>query len=485
MKPYFQLILAGVLLIASYGSARASPAEGDPALSGKSLAGALKTHHGKWLGDMKLQDGRVLKIGAELFTRADGSQWASFASPDQAAYDMPVKKIVQSPGIVELDLGMATLKMTWSQDHFDGAYAQNGPPIHFKMPKVREFPRRVRPQTPNRPSPYIDRELALPSAGGVMLGATLSIPRLVRKPTAVVLVAGSGPIARDGGVAGHQAFLVIADYLARQGVAVLRYDKRGVGRSTGDYEQHTIVQLEDDLQAALSGLRASNLFGPIGVIGISEGPAVAAAVAARDPRALDFIVSMAGTGVNGLDLLLLQDRLYAADKGAQPADIARLMDYVRKYYQTVLEHEDVSPRIAALKKTFERLSVEDQALVIKYEMNQGTLSIDWAAQPALRASLLADPTASWGRVSCPVLVLYGGLDHQVPAEENERGLLAALEKGGNKNVEAAKFSTLNHMFQTAHTGSPDEYENIEETIAPAVLARIARFVLNQQPVSRK
>ncbi|MES2319885.1 MAG: alpha/beta fold hydrolase [Pseudomonadota bacterium] len=442
-------------------------------------AGTIVEHQGRWLGDMTLPDGKVLKIGVELMVRADGSAWASFASPDQAAYDMPVKGIVESPHKVDLDLGMATLGLTWSNDHFEGAYAQNGPPLHFALNKVGDFPRRLLPQAPRAPFPYRELALAIPAGGGVVLGATLSMPLDREKPNVVVLVAGSGPVARDGGVAGHQAFLVMADHLARRGIAVLRYDKRGVARSNGNYEQHTVAQLASDVHAALEALRKSGKFARIGVVGISEGPGLAAAVGARDPAALDFVVSLAGVGLNGLELLLLQDRIYARDKGATPDEVQRLMPYVRTWYERVLAHADVEPRVAALKALSASLSGADQALVQKYEMNQGTLSLGWAAQPALRASLQSDPAPDWRALKVPVLALHGGLDHQVPAEENQCAILAALKAGGNTHVEAARLPSLNHLLQSASSGADDEYFRIEETMAPAVLRAIAAFVEKQ------
>lgn len=444
-------------------------------------AGILQERQGRWLGDMKLNDGRVLKIGAELLTRADGSLWATFTCPTQDTYDVPVKSIVETPDSVELDFSLATLKLTWAGDHFTGLYKQNGQALTLTLHKVAHFPIRARPQTPKSPFPYREQTLAIASGAGVTLGATLTIPAGRARPNVAVLVGGSGPSARDGSVAGHQALAVLGDHLARQGIAVLRYDKRGVAHSSGSYEQHTVVELADDLHAVLRALRARKEFGRVGVIGFSEGPAIAAAVAARDPASVDFVVSLAGVGVNGLELLLLQDRIYAADKGATPAEVERLMVYVRKFYQTLIEHAEPGPRIAALKAVFNALSPEDRKLVLKREMDQGTLSLDWAAQPFLRASLLADPPADWRGVRASVLVLNGSLDHQVPAKENVAGILGALKAGGNYRVESAILPSLNHLFQTAGTGAEDEYARIEETIAPTVLDRIATFVVKQRP----
>jgi fermentation-respiration switch protein FrsA (DUF1100 family) len=144
-----------------------------------------------------------------------------------------------------------------------------------------------------------------------------------------------------------------------------------------------------------------------------------------------------------------------------------------------MNHADTDPRIAALKTLFDELSPQDKTLVEKNKMNEGSLSLSWAAKPFLRASLMSDPQVDWRAVRCPVLALNGSLDHQVPAKENLAGIVAALHAGGNDRVESAELPSLNHLFQTAITGAEDEYFKIDETIAPVVLQRVAQFVTRQ------
>lgn len=443
-------------------------------------AGVLKDHPGRWLGDLKIPGGPTLKLGAELFTRADGSAWASVASPDQDAYDIPVTGIHENGDRIELKLSFAALTLTWATDHFKGEWKQGPAPMAFDLAKVADFPMKARPQTPKAPFPYKDETLTIASVNGVTLGATLSIPAGVARPNVVVLVHGSGPGTRDENLAGHKSFAVLADYLARRGVAVLRYDKRGISRSTGDYEQHTVADLVDDLQAVIRTLKARPQFNRLGLIGHSEGSQIAAAASAGRPESVDFVVSLAGVGLRGLDMLLGQDRIWATDHGASPAEADRAMAYAKRYYEVVLAEAEPGPRVAALKALYDGLAPEDQRLVQKLEMNQGTLSLPWAEKPFLRASLQADPPADWRAVRCPVLALNGGLDHQVPAAENLGGIVAALKAGGNQQAESELLPALNHLFQTASSGREDEYGSIDETLAPAVLERIARFVGKQR-----
>ena len=445
-----------------------------------SQAGVLKDHPGRWLGDMKTPRGRVLKFGAELFLRADGSPWASVASPDQGAFDIPVHSVVETADAVVLDVSFGTLTLTWVKDHFRGEWKQGDALSTLDLAQVAAFPRHARPQTPRPPFPYHDELLAIPSQDGVVLGATLSIPDDKPHPNVVILVGGSGPGTRDEETEGHLTFAVLADHLARQGIAVLRYDKRGVSRSTGDYSDLAVPQLVDDLAAVVRTLRARKDFHRLGLIGHSEGPGIAAAVAAAHPADVDFLVSLAGVGLNGLDSMLVQDRAWAKDHGASPAAIAKLMVYVRHYYETILAQPDVEPRLTALKALYQALTPADKALVETHHMNEGTLSLDWAKEPFLRASLLSNPPADWRAVRCPVLALNGSLDHQVPADDNLRGLQAALRAGGNKHVEAATLPSLNHLFQTAKTGREDEYGTLDETFAPAALRRITAFVRAQR-----
>lgn len=442
-------------------------------------AGILQDHPGRWMGDMKLPDGATFRIGADIFTRADGVPWASVSSPDQDSYDIPVRRISEIPGAVELDFSFATMQMRWTGDRFESTFRQGGKVMSLTMNKVAEFPSKARAQTPKGPFPYDERTLAIPSVPGVTLGATLTLPKGKATGSVVVLVHGSGPQTRDVLMFGHRQFAVLADHLARRGIAILRYDKRGIAYSSGDYENHTLPDLAADLGAVIKALKARKQFSRIGIIAHSEGPEVAARAAAGDPQSVDFIVSMAGVGLNGLASMLAQDRVYAQDHGATAADMDGLMAYVRRFYETIIAHPDAAVRDAALKALIASQPPELQAKIRKYAMDQGTLSLDWAAKPFLRASLMSDAPAFWRKVRCPVLALNGALDHQVPAKENLTGMVDALRAGGNRKVESALLPSLNHAFQTAKTGREDEYENIEETLAPAALDKIAGFVLRQ------
>lgn len=186
-------------------------------------AGPLQDHPGRWLGDLTLPDGHTLRLGAELYLRADGSPWASLASPDQGVVDIPIKAI-REEGVdaIVLDAGNASLKLAWDKDHFNGEWRQGPAPLLFTLRQVAGFPEKERPQTPSAPLPYREEALAIKSTDGVTLGATLTLPPGRARPNAVVLVHGSGPATGHASLFGHRAFDVLADHLARRGVAVLR-----------------------------------------------------------------------------------------------------------------------------------------------------------------------------------------------------------------------------------------------------------------------
>jgi pimeloyl-ACP methyl ester carboxylesterase len=346
------------------------------------------------------------------------------------------------------------------------------------MNAVTQFPMKLRSQTPTAPFPYRDETLAIASADGVTLGATLSIPNRIARPNLVILVHGSGPHTRDETIEGHQTFAVLADYLARQGIAVLRYDKRGIARSTGNYEQHTPQQLAEDLYAVAKSLKARQQFKRIGFIGHSEGPGIAAAVLAKHPNAVDFLVSMAGVGLPGLEMMLLQDRATAKANGATPAEVETIVNYASKYYGTILDNAELEQRMTALHAYVAQES-KSKAIADKYKMNQGSLALALADKPFLRELLSGDTSQDWRRILVPVFALNGSLDQQVPVD-SMHGIVASLKAGGNKKVMAIALPKLNHLFQTAATGEEEEYAKIDETIAPIALQKIARYVREQK-----
>jgi hypothetical protein len=342
---------------------------------------------------------------------------------------------------------------------------------------VAEGPKR--PQNPVPPYPYISEDAEFENhAAHITLAGTFTIPReaqgaaKTRKPPAVVLIVGSGPNDRDESILGHKPFLVLADYLTRHGIAVLRYDKRGVGQSKGVYKTATSADFAADASAAVDSLLARSDIDHrrIGLIGHSEGGILAPMVAA-ERKDIAFVVLLAGTGVNGERVVLEQTGTMSRSEGMGEAEIAKQHKRVERVV-AILKAERSIP--AAEKKIHDEFGYSP-------EVDRLLLHNDaWS-----RYFLNYDPATALEKLKMPVLALIGGLDMQVAPDENLAAIAAALKKGGNDRFTTLRLPGLNHLFQTAVTGAPSEYGRIEETIAPVALETITQWIRRQTGLEKK
>jgi hypothetical protein len=328
----------------------------------------------------------------------------------------------------------------------------------------------ARPQTPKRPYPYAEETVTFPSlARGVTLAGTLTLPKTPGPHAAVVLVSGSGPNGRDELVAGHRIFLVLSDYLTRRGFAVLRYDKRGVGKSTGNYDTATTADFASDAEAGVAWLKTRSEVDPhkIGLVGHSEGGTIAPMAAVADP-AVAFIVMMAGSGVPGDQIIVEQGRLIAMADGESKEKADEDAEKERETLAAV--ETEKSP--AALKRLLGVKLAAEGAPDAQIDAQVKTLTSPW-----IRFFLTYDPAVSLRKLTIPVLALNGSLDLQVPPAQNLPPIRKALAEAGNQHAEVDELPGLNHLFQSAKTGSPAEYGQIEETISPVALDKIANWIL--------
>lgn len=326
-----------------------------------------------------------------------------------------------------------------------------------------------RPQEPRKPYPYREEDVSYKNqAQGNTLAATLTIPAGKGPFPAVVLITGSGPQDRDESLMGHKPFLVLSDYLTRKGIVVLRADDRGVGKSTGEFSGATTADFATDTEAGIAYLKTRPEVNPklIGLVGHSEGGVIAPMIAARR-SAVAFIVMLAGPGVPGDEIIVKQAELLAQSVGKSRQEAAKAAEKQRKILNIV--KEDVDPD-SLDKQLHEELSGELSGAQISAILRQ--MNIRW-----LRYFLTYDPALALGKVTCPVLALNGSKDLQVPPDQNLPPIRKALAVGGNKNFEVDELPGLNHLFQTAKTGAPAEYSEIEETISPMVLEKIAAWIL--------
>jgi uncharacterized protein len=315
------------------------------------------------------------------------------------------------------------------------------------------------------------------SAAGVTLAGTLTKPHTGGPHPAALLLTGSGPHDRDETVFGHRPFLVLADHLTRHGVAVLRVDDRGVGESTGDFASASTQDFASDVEAGVEFLRARAGIRDdcVGLIGHSDGAIIAPLVAAGAAR-VAWIVMLAGTGVPGEELLLAQAEGIAAAMGVPEKARAQQAEFSRAVYGVVKAQADDAVAKREIEKLIDEYATRADDANTAQAVTQIRAQIPRLLGPWFRGFLDSDPGAVLPHVRVPVLAVNGELDLQVPASQNLPAIVAALEAGGNRDYAAVKLPGLNHLFQTATTGSPEEYEKIEETIAPVALTTISDWL---------
>ena len=356
-------------------------------------------------------------------------------------------------------------------NRLDGEWYQ-GVSLPFVLHRDGVMPKIKRPQTPQPPYPYTEQDVKFPSlARNVFLDATLTIPEGSGPFPGVVLITGSGPQDRDETMLGHKPFWVIADYLARRGVVVLRADDRGTGKSTGSFNGSTTRDFAEDTAGAVRFLRSREFVGRIGLIGHSEGGLIAPMVAS-DPalggKEVDFLVLLGAPGVPGDQVIIEQQILVSRAMGLPET----LIEKNREREQTILSiaRTETDPALAKSKM---------RAALGEFgggPMNLLNSRFEDSTTPWFRFLLNYDPGPALRALTQPVLALNGALDVQVPPAQNLPAITWELEAGANKDYEVVKMAGLNHFFQTATTGAPSEYGEIEETIAPSVLNLMAEWI---------
>jgi pimeloyl-ACP methyl ester carboxylesterase len=289
-----------------------------------------------------------------------------------------------------------------------------------------------------------------------------------------VLITGSGAQNRDEEIFGHKPFLVLADHLTRHGIAVLRYDDRGVGKSTGNFATATSEDFAADAWAAWQALAARPEIDRvrIGLVGHSEGGIIAPMLAAAHPE-IAFVVMLAGTGVPGDQVMLRQAAAIMKASGASDDAIAANTTLQQQVF-AILREEKTTARIV------ERL----QAISVPGSKEASAALVKQSSSPWFRFFATYDPAPALTKVRCPVLALAGQLDLQVLPAQNLPAIGAALKQGGNQRHTVLELPGLNHLFQPAKTGLPAEYAQIEETMAPAALDTVTTWIRQQTGLAK-
>lgn len=445
---------------------------------------------GTWLGTLDL--GAKLRVVFHV-QAGEASTWtATMDSPDQGANGIPVSAVVVSGLDVRFEVAVAGAAYSGTFDsetgRITGSWMQGGMTFSLVLERTAEVEPPNRPQEPKAPFPYHDEDVRFENtAAGITLAGTLTVPPGDGPFPAVVLVTGSGPQNRDEELLGHKPFAVLADYLTRRGITVLRFDDRGIGESTGDFATATTEDFAGDALAAVEYLQTRPEVAPgqIGIAGHSEGGLVAPMAAASTDQ-VAFLVLMAGPGLRGDEIIYLQSALIGRAEGGDEPAIEKNLARQKAYFDVVVSEPDPTKAAATLKVMMD----DDLASMTDAEKADAGLTgtdtdaliagqIQQLNSPWFRYFLTYDPLPALSKVRVPVIAVNGTLDLQVPYRENLDAIEKALRDGGNDDVTTVALEGLNHLFQTAQTGSPTEYARIEETMAPKALETIANWILDR------
>lgn len=444
------------------------------AFPGQAPAGAQEFPSlvGTWAGALDTGGGGSLRIVFHLTEGDSGALGATMDSPDQGAFGIAAGPVTIDGRAIRVEVPVAAghYEGTIADDgqQIDGTWHQGGASLSLVLePSEDSGPNR--PQEPEEPYPYEATDVRFESAApGVTLAGTLTVPPGNGRHPAAVLVSGSGPQDRDETVFGHRPFLVLADHLTRIGIAVLRYDDRGVGQSTGNIATATTQDFADDAEGAVRYLATLPAIDPeaIGIIGHSEGAIVAPIVANRSAE-VAFVVLLAGTGVPGNELLVMQLIAINRSMGVSEQETAQRSELQRELLGLLSSTPDDSTAAAQAREVLAGAGMTGTAA-------DGQVAA--LLNPWMRYFMAYDPLPELRELEVPVLSVWGAKDMQVPPEGNRAPVEQALADSGNPDVTVTVLPELNHLFQTSDTGAPTEYVTIEETMSPVALEAISEWI---------
>jgi pimeloyl-ACP methyl ester carboxylesterase len=344
------------------------------------------------------------------------------------------------------------------------------------------FANLARPQEPTRPYPYDEEEVSFTNVSdGVTLAGTLTLPRSKGPFPAVILLHGSAPFDRNCSFAGHQPFLVWADHLTKQGIAVLRYDKRSSGKSTGDYQTATLEEFAQDALSGVQYLKTRPDIKQIGLVGHSEG-GLTASLAASKSHDVAFVVLMAAPAVNWEDLVSLQEeRLQRADGvdeetiGKSAVFRKKVFDIVKREKNQAIAEEQIR---AAFATHFANLTPLEHQIATAY-YGPIDVQIKMVNSKWFRYGIASDPAHFIKKVTVPVLALNGDLDFVVSPDQNLMRIKEIFQEARHLDCTIVVLPNINHALQTCQVGSVKEYAQLEETASPMALKMMSDWILKK------
>jgi len=435
---------------------------------------------GSWYGNLNMQSIN-LRVVFNI-SQTDSLYTATMDSPDQGVTGIPVTSVSFNNPMVKIVIANASVEYTgvFTGESILGTFRQGS--MSLPMNLSRRAPAGPkRPQEPRKPYPYTTEDVTfLNSKDSIELSGTLTMPSTGKPSAAVILISGSGPQNRDEEILGHKPFLVISDYLTKRGIAVLRYDDRGVGKSKGNHATATTFDFAQDTYSAVQFLRSREEFNDIkiGLIGHSEGGIIAPLVANMDDK-LGFVILMAAPGVTGAEIILFQQRLSGERSGLDAASLDEFEKITRELH-SIIAREKNNPDMKKILMDFFKLNAPEAT------EKQLESQIYAVANPWMVTFLTYDPSDALKKLALPVLAMNGSNDMQVPAKTNLSAIRESLMKAHGNNldsfskvVEIVEFPGLNHLFQHSETGNTTEYQKIEETISPEVMEKMASWIISK------
>ena len=427
---------------------------------------------GKWNGVLKTQ-GIELPLVFNI-TKSENGYSSTMDSPSQGAKDIPTTKTTFENLKLTIEISNAKIEFIgeFKNETIVGVFKQNGQQFPMELSKNAYIKRTINhPQEPKEPFSYYSEEVTFDNTKEkVTLAGTLTLPKKEGNYPVVILISGSGAQNRNEEILGQKPFLLLSDYFTKNGIAVLRYDDRGVAKSTGDFKSATSENFASDVESAVEYLKTRKEINKnkIGLVGHSEGGMIAPMVASKR-KDINFIVLLAGPGLRGDKLLLLQKEKIERAMGTSEEEILKGQKIYKGAYDMVLNSKNKDLNFKQYFKS--QLDKDTPENEIDALANQ--ISNNW-----FQFFIKYDPTMALMKTKCPVLAVNGEKDLQVPSKENLEAIKKSILKGGNKKVTIIEFPKLNHLFQTTETGSPSEYETNEETFNEKALQKITDWILD-------
>jgi pimeloyl-ACP methyl ester carboxylesterase len=438
---------------------------------------AVASVEGVWQGALEANG---LRLRFQLHITHDDQKHllAALDSPDQGISGLPAVNVSQKLTVFHFEIpvvqGVYEGNLNTAKSQITGTWTQGGITHNLNFQRSDQLVELVRPQDPKKPYPYREEEVAFANPKAQLsLGGTLTLPPGQGPFPAAILIAGSGPHDRDENVAGHRPFLVLADHLTRKGIALLRYDKRGIGKSTGNYEQATTEDFASDATAAFDYLKSRKEINArkIGLIGHSEGGLIAPMIASRSSD-VAWMVLLAAPGLKGEQVMLLQSEMILKTAGFDDERIARARDFSLQSYALARKEKDPEVLETKLADLVDSTGMSTTLPPTTLKPQARMMTLPW-----FRFFLDYDPIPALKKTQCPVLALNGDKDLQIASKENLAQIQKALQESGNKDFQTHELTGLNHLFQHAPTGSPTEYGGIQETFAPEALTSVSDWIL--------